>query len=73
MGEEFKVPREMLEEMASMRLPAISDRRLQHLMDRNNDGRLSQDERDELESFAALSETISLLRAKAMNLLGWKP
>jgi hypothetical protein len=38
MGEEIRIPREMLEEVAALRLPARSDQRLQHLMDGNNDG-----------------------------------
>jgi hypothetical protein len=39
-------------------------------MDRNNDGALSPEERDELESVAELSETISPVRAGALALLG---
>ena len=54
-----------MEEVAAMRLPAKSDKRLQDLMDRNNDGRLNEYERAELESLAEMSETISLMRAKA--------
>ena len=73
MGDEIKMPRELAEEVAALRLPNPTDQRLQHLMDRNNDGKLSEHERDELESLAAMSETISLLRAKALRLLGRKP
>lgn len=73
MGDEFKMLRELAEEVAALRLPSPTDQRLQHLMDRNNDGMLSPSERQELESLAAMSETISILRANAIRVLGWKP
>jgi hypothetical protein len=73
MGDEIKLPREVLEEVAAMHLPAKTDTRLQNLMDRNNDGLLSPQEREEMESLVELSETISLMRAKAMRYLGRKP
>ena len=73
MGDELKLPRELMEEVAALRLPGKTDQRLQHLMDRNNDGALSQQEREELESLAEMSERISLMRAKALRLLGRKP
>ena len=66
-------PIDLLEAVAALRFPAVSDRRLQMLMDRNNDGRLTADEREELESLAELSETISLVRADALALLGRQP
>jgi hypothetical protein len=72
MGDEIKTPRELAEEVAVLRLPAATDQRLQALMDRNNDGALSQNERNELESLAAMSETIGLLRAEALRFLGRK-
>ena len=73
MGDEIKAPRELAEEVAVVRLPPPTDARLQELMDRNNDGKLSQSERQELASLAAMSETLSLLRAKALHFLGRKP
>jgi hypothetical protein len=72
MGEENKNPRELAEAVVAARLPPATDQRLQHLMDRNNDGKLSQNEREELESLAAWSEMLSLLRAKALLFLGRK-
>ncbi len=66
-------PLHMLEAVAALRLPAVSDRRLGRLMDRNNDGQLTDDERDELESLAELSETLSLVRAQALAILGRSP
>jgi hypothetical protein len=73
MGDEIQPPREFLEEVAALRLPATTDQRLQVLMDRNNDGALSEDERQEMESVVAMSESISLVRAKALRMLGRKP
>jgi len=66
-------PVHMVEAVAALRFPAVSDRRLQVLMDRNNEGALRAEERDELESLAELSETISLVRADALALLGRRP
>ena len=73
MGNEINLPRELAEAAAELRFPPATDQRLQELMDRNNDGRLNQDERKELESLAAMSESIALIRAKALRCLGRKP
>jgi hypothetical protein len=56
-----------------LRLPAWADRRLQELMDRNTDGELSDDEREQLESLVEWSESVSLIRAEALHLLGTAP
>jgi hypothetical protein len=69
----ISAPVRMVEAVAALRLPAVSDRRLQVLMDRNNEGTLTAGERDELASLAELSETLSLVRADALALLGRKP
>jgi hypothetical protein len=66
-------PKELMQEVARLRLPETTDRRMQLLMDRNNDGLLTACEHDELESLVAVSETVSLLRAKALRILGWTP
>jgi hypothetical protein len=63
----------MVEAVAALRLPEVSDRRMQVLMDRNNDGAITAEERDELESLVALSEALSLVRADALALLGRRP
>jgi hypothetical protein len=68
-----QAPRELVEAMASLRLPPKADRRLQELTDRNTDGRLTESERTELEALVELSETIAPVRARAMHLLGQKP
>ncbi len=56
-----------------LRLPEQADRRLQQLMDRNNEGLLTEQERADLEALAELSEQLSLVRAEALHLLGRKP
>jgi hypothetical protein len=62
-----------VESVSRLRLPAKADRRLQELMDRNNEGRLSKEERAEMESLVEMSEAISLVRAEALHLLGRRP
>ena len=63
----------MVEAVAALRLPARADRCLQALMDRNTNGALTPGEREELEALVELSESIALVRAKALHLLGRKP
>lgn len=69
----IEAPREMMEAVAALHLPAGSDRRLRDLMDRNNEGVLSSQEKSELADLVELSETISLVRADALQLLGRRP
>jgi hypothetical protein len=66
-------PLEWVESVGDLRLPPKADQRLQELMDRNNEGSLSDGERADLESLVELSERISLVRAQALHLLGRKP
>lgn len=73
MTTELLAPRDLIEEIASLRFPPKADRLLQSLMDRNNEGRLSVEEGEELESLVELSESLSLIRAKALLLLGRRP
>ena len=65
--------RAFIETVAGMRFPPKTDALLQALMDRNTNGQLSPDEREELEALAELSETIALVRAQALKLLGRTP
>jgi hypothetical protein len=69
----MSAPLAMVEAVASLRLPPTSDRRMQSLMDRNTEGRLTVEEHEELEALVDLSQTISLIRADALHLLGRKP
>ncbi len=73
MGAIIQAPLHLMEAVAALRLPPTSDRRLQILMDRNSAGALTTDERQELEALAELSETISLVRADALQVLGRRP
>jgi hypothetical protein len=66
-------PVDWIESVSELKLPARADRRLQELMHRNNEGRLLPDERAELESLVEWSESLSLVRARALHLLGRKP
>lgn len=66
-------PLELIESVAGMRFPLKTDERLRWLMDRNTDGLLSALERDELASLAELSESIALVRAQALHVLGRHP
>ncbi len=69
----IETPVQLMEEMASLRLPPKADARVQELMDRNNSGQLGRDERAELEAWVELSERLSLVRARVLHLLGRKP
>jgi hypothetical protein len=66
-------PVEWVETVGRLRLPGKTDQRLQRLMDRNNEGALTPPEREELESLVELSESLALIRAEALLLLGRKP
>ena len=69
----ISAPVDWVESVSELRLPATADRRLQDLMDRNNEGRLGEVERAEMESLVEISESLSLVRAEALHLLGRKP
>jgi hypothetical protein len=66
-------PRDWVESVSQLRLPPMADRRLQELMDLNNEGALTPQELAYLEELVELSETLSLVRAEALSLLGRKP
>lgn len=68
-----QAPLELVEAMASLRFPPKADSRLQRLMDRNTEGRLTPDEREQLETLVELSESLSLVRAEALKLLNRRP
>jgi hypothetical protein len=66
-------PLQWVETVATLKLPDQVDRHLQYLMDRNNEGKLTDQERADLAALAELSERLSLVRAEALHLLGRKP
>ena len=69
----IEAPREMVEAVAALHLPQTADRRLGALMNRNTNGMLTSEEREELEALVDWSERISLMRADALQVLGRKP
>ena len=73
MSTTIEAPLEWVESVGNLRLPPKADQRLQELMDRNNEGLLTEAERADLESLVELSERLSLVRAEALHLLGRKP
>jgi hypothetical protein len=68
-----EAPLDMVEAVAALRFPPRADQRLQVLMDRNTEGSLRPEEKEELEALVELSETIALVRAQALHVLGRKP
>jgi hypothetical protein len=73
MGAEIPLPSDFVESLSMLRFPQRTDDRLQWLMDRNTEGKLSGDERCELEALVDLNETLSLIRARALQSLGRSP
>jgi hypothetical protein len=71
--EVISAPVDWVELVSDLRLPPKTDRRLQELMDRNTEGQLTTEESADLESLVELSETLSLVRAEALHLLGRNP
>lgn len=69
----MQAPVELVEAVADLRLPPKADQRLQNLMDRNNEGLLSTEQKEDLAVLVELSESLALVRAKALQLLGRKP
>lgn len=65
-----EAPLELVERVAGMRFPAKADALLQSLMDRNTNGELTPPEREEFEALVELSESMALVRAQALRLLG---
>ena len=70
MSSTIDAPQEWVESVSDLRLPPKSDQRLQDLMDRNNEGLLTEAERADLESLVELGQSLSLVRAEALHLLG---
>ena len=73
MDASIDAPQQWVENIAMLRLPDQADRPLQQLMDRNNEGLLTEQKKAHLAALAKLSEQFSLVRAEALHLLGRKP
>jgi hypothetical protein len=65
----IETPLELVTSVADLRLPPKIDVHLQTLTDCNTEGELSDAGREELEALVELSETISLLRMQALQVL----
>lgn len=66
-------PLDRVEAVSELKLPPKADRHLQELMDRNTEGTLTAQERADLASLVEVSEEMSLIRARALELLGRRP
>jgi hypothetical protein len=66
-------PLNWVEAVGKLHFPMKADRRLQELMDRNNEGLLGPSEREELEALAELCEQLSIVRGEALRILGKRP
>ena len=66
-------PLGLAEAVAALRFSPKAEQRFQDLMNRNTNGLLTDTEHEELEALAEMSETISLVRTKALLYLGRKP
>jgi len=73
MNSVIAAPVDWIESVGNLRFPSRADRRVQELMDRNNEGRLTAGEREELEALVELSERLSLVRAEALQILRNQP
>jgi hypothetical protein len=73
MAETVQVSEAWIKSVTELTFPASTDRRLQVLMDRNNEGLLSEDEKSELQALVEISEDISLVRAQAFRFLQQSP
>lgn len=73
MSSTIAAPVNWVEAVGKLHFPSKADRRLQELMDRNNEGLLDGSEREELEALVELSEQLSLVRGEALQILGKRP
>ena len=73
MAETVSVPEEWIESVTELTFPESTDRRMQELMDRNNEGTLSEEEKKDLEALVEISEELSLVRAQAFRFLHRDP
>ena len=73
MAAAISAPVEWIESVGELKFPPKTDKRLQELMNLNNEGELTDSERQELEALVELSQALSLVRAEALHLLGKNP
>lgn len=73
MSATVEAPVDLMEAIAHLQLPPQVDAELQKLMDANTRGKLTPPQRGRLESLVEWSESVSLLRARALHLLRDSP
>lgn len=61
MAATIDAPQQWVENIAMLRLPEQADRRLQQLMDRNNEGLLTEQERADLAALTVQSKSVLIL------------
>lgn len=69
MGPTIETPVDFLEEMANFAFPSSTQEKLDDLMDKNNDGKLTDSEKNELKALVELNERVSLVKARARLIL----
>jgi hypothetical protein len=70
---EAETPIDLLKDVAELSFPPETESRMIELMDRNTEASLTQTERNELAALVNWGHRISLLRARALLILGRKP
>ncbi len=65
MSRTVEIPLELLEEVAHLEFPPTAQQTLARLMDKNNEGKLSEEERKELQALVDLNERVSLVKGRA--------
>ena len=66
-------PTAVLEDVADLSFPPVTESRMTWLMDRNSEEALTATERDELTALVNWGHRISLLRARALLVLRRRP
>lgn len=70
MSRTVEIPLDLLEEFAQLEFPLSTQEALSRLMDKNNEGQLTPEEREELKALVELNERVSVLKGRARLLLG---
>jgi hypothetical protein len=65
MSHTVEIPLELLEEVAQLEFPSTTQEALDRLMDKNNEGQLSEEERKELQALVDLNEKVAQLKGRA--------
>jgi hypothetical protein len=70
MPETIEAPLDFVQELAAFQFPASTQERLDRLMERNAEGVIEPAEREELKALVELNERLSILKGRALLLLG---